>query len=262
MTDPLHGADETAPPAVAPDGSPILLYRRLPAGDEPQIISRAVPPGASILELGAGAGRVTHPLVRLGYRVTAVDESPAMLAWVHGAERVPARIEGLDLRQRFDAVLLASHLVNDPDDGRRLRFLETCRRHVTDRGVVLVEHHPADWATTAAEGEQEVEGITVALRDVRREPPFVSAVAVYVVDGQTFRQPFTVRVLSAEGLAAAFRAAGNRASAWVADSFTEVTIAVRGTQLWSVEARETGALLLISAVGLGFALIVVGRRSP
>ena len=42
MTDPLHGADETAPPAVAPDGSPVLLYRRLKAGDEPDIIRRAV----------------------------------------------------------------------------------------------------------------------------------------------------------------------------------------------------------------------------
>ena len=123
---------------------------------------------------------MTHPLVRLGYRVTAVDESPAMLAWVHGAERIPARIEGLALRDRFDAVLLASHLVNDPDDGRRAHFLETCRRHVADRGVVLIEHHPADWAATATESETHAsETSTVSLRDVRREPPFVSAVAVY-----------------------------------------------------------------------------------
>lgn len=221
MTDPLHGADETAPPAVAPDGSPVLLYRRLKAGDEPEIISRAVPPGASILELGAGAGRVTHPLVRLGYRVTAVDESPAMLAWVHGAERVPARIEGLDLRQRFDAVLLASHLVNDPDDGRRLRFLETCRRHVADRGVVLIEHHAPDWAATATESEHDVDGITIALRDVRREPPFVSAVAVYTVDGQTFRQPFTARVLSTQELGAALRSAGLEVARSLTPTWTE-----------------------------------------
>jgi SAM-dependent methyltransferase len=221
MTDPLHGADETSPPAVAPDGSPVLLYRRLKAGDEPDIIARAVPPGASILELGAGAGRVTHPLVRLGYRVTAVDESPAMLAWVHGAERVPARIEGLDLRQRFDAVLLASHLVNDPDDGRRLRFLETCRRHVTERGSVLIEHHASDWAATAAESEHDVDGITIALREVRREPPFVSAVAVYTVEGQTFRQPFTARVLSADELGSALRSAGLEVARSLAPTWTE-----------------------------------------
>ena len=208
MTDPLHGADEVPPPAVAPDGSPVLLYRRLPPGDEPGIISRAVPPSASILELGAGAGRITHALVRMGYRVTAVDESRDMLAWVHGADRIPARIEGLALRQRFDAVLLASHLVNDPDDGRRQRFLETCRRHVTDRGVVLLEHHPADWADTVAPGESRIGDITIALTEVRREPPFVSAVSVYRLEDQAFRQPWTARVLSESDLAAALRSAG------------------------------------------------------
>ena len=36
----------------------------------------------------------------------------------------------------------------------------------------------------------------------------MSAVAVYTVEGQTFRQPFTVRVLSADGLAVTLRAAG------------------------------------------------------
>ena len=208
MTDPLHDADEVAPPAIAPDGSPVLLYRRLPAGDEPRLISANVPAGASILELGAGAGRVTHPLVKLGFRVTAVDESSAMLAWVNGAERIPARIEGLALRVRFDAVLLASHLVNDPDDGRRARYLETCRRHVSDRGVVLVEHHPADWAQTAAERDDRVGDISIGLHDVRREPPFVSAGAVYGLEGQTFRQPFTARVLSDADLDAALEAAG------------------------------------------------------
>ncbi len=43
--------------------------------------------GASILELGCGAGRVTHPLVALGHPVVAVDESPEMLAHVRGAEQ-------------------------------------------------------------------------------------------------------------------------------------------------------------------------------
>src|SRR6186997_514945 len=33
-----------------------------------------------ILELGAGTGRVTLPLARDGRRVTALDQSPAMLA--------------------------------------------------------------------------------------------------------------------------------------------------------------------------------------
>jgi len=48
MTDPLHDADEVAPPASAPDGSPLLLYRRLRAGDEPRLIAADVPAGAAM----------------------------------------------------------------------------------------------------------------------------------------------------------------------------------------------------------------------
>ena len=51
---------------VAPDGSPVALYARLPALGEPELIHDAVPAGAEILELGAGAGRVTHDLLALG----------------------------------------------------------------------------------------------------------------------------------------------------------------------------------------------------
>src|SRR5438093_6907399 len=86
--------------------------------------------GSSILELGCGAGRVTHPLVALGHPVVAVDESPEMLAHVRGAETVRARIQDLRLGRPFDAVLLASFLVNVADHGLRRRTLEVCREHV------------------------------------------------------------------------------------------------------------------------------------
>lgn len=52
------------------------LARRVPAGA-----------GAAALELGAGTGLLTRELVRLGYRVTATDASPAMLA--EGARAIP-----------------------------------------------------------------------------------------------------------------------------------------------------------------------------
>ena len=51
-------------------------------------------------------------LLARGYSVVAVDDSPEMLAHIDTAETVVASIEGLDLRRRFDAVLLCSHLVN------------------------------------------------------------------------------------------------------------------------------------------------------
>jgi hypothetical protein len=44
--------------------------------------------------------------------------------------------------------------------------------------------------------------------DVRRDPPFVSAVSVFDVGGRVVRQPFTARVLSEVELADALGAAG------------------------------------------------------
>lgn len=98
--------------STAPDGSPVEVYERLPELGEGEIVVSVLAAGASVLELGCGAGRITRQLVRLGYRVTAVDESPEMLANVLDAATVQAQIEGLELGRRFDAVLLASNLVN------------------------------------------------------------------------------------------------------------------------------------------------------
>src|SRR5687767_3496046 len=103
--------------AIAPDGSPVSLYLKLAGDQEASFISQAIRPRAAILELGCGAGRVTRHLVKLGHRVTAVDNSPEMLAQVaglSGAEVVLADIETLDLgARRWPVVLLASHLIND-----------------------------------------------------------------------------------------------------------------------------------------------------
>ena len=46
------------------------------------------------------------------------------------------------------------------------------------------------------------------MRNVRRNPPFVSAVSVYDVGGRILRQPFTARVLSEAELTAELEAAG------------------------------------------------------
>ena len=114
----------------APDGSPVELYARLAAGDEPAIGHGAIPAGAAVLDLGCGAGRVTHALLDLGHPVVAVDNSPEMLEHVRGAEKVLADIRALDLDRRFPCVLLASNLVNCVDAATRDAMLACCRRHV------------------------------------------------------------------------------------------------------------------------------------
>jgi hypothetical protein len=63
------------------------------------------------------------------------------------------RIEDLWLGRRFDAVLLASHLINTPDEAARQSLLVSARRHLADAGRVLVEWHPPQWFETAAHGQ-------------------------------------------------------------------------------------------------------------
>ena len=96
-----RGYSGTGPGAITPDGCAVEVYERLPVLDEPDVIEGAVPAGAAVLELGSGTGRITHPLVRRGFSVTAVDESPQMLESHRRTDR-GSSIESLDLGSRFD----------------------------------------------------------------------------------------------------------------------------------------------------------------
>jgi SAM-dependent methyltransferase len=133
--------------SAAPDGSPVEVYLRLPERGEGERVRAAIPPPATLLELGCGVGRVTRQLVALGYAVTAVDESPAMLEHVRGAERVCARIEELDLGRAFDAVLLLSNLLTAEPEQRRA-FIAASARHAD---LLVVESLPLGWAPEPSE---------------------------------------------------------------------------------------------------------------
>ncbi|MFJ7912585.1 class I SAM-dependent methyltransferase [Kitasatospora sp. NPDC096204] len=141
-----EGYEGTGAGPITPDGCAVEVWSRLPVGDAPDVIEAAVPPGARILELGCGVGRMTHPLADRGFTVTAVDESADMLARVRADVRtVRSPIEGLDLGEHFDVVMLASFLVHAGDVTVRRGLLETCRRHVTEDGCVLVQREGEDW---------------------------------------------------------------------------------------------------------------------
>jgi SAM-dependent methyltransferase len=201
MTAPPRGS---GPGVITPDGCAVDFYALLPAMGEPELVHAAIPPGASILELGAGAGRMTHPLLQLGHPVVAVDESPEMLAHIHRAETVNAQIQTLDLGRRFDAVLLASFMVNTADEALRRGFLRACRRHVHDDGRVLLQRHAPAWFDEAAEGQATKEGITFGLRDLERPGPgLLSATTEYRVGDRVWTQSFSARRLDDAELTAA-----------------------------------------------------------
>jgi 2-polyprenyl-3-methyl-5-hydroxy-6-metoxy-1,4-benzoquinol methylase len=73
---------------VAPDGSPVDVYRALPSEPDSSRIRSILNEVGSILDLGCGPGRFSNPLAAAGHRVVAVDDSAEMLSWVLGAETV------------------------------------------------------------------------------------------------------------------------------------------------------------------------------
>ncbi|MGW8886095.1 class I SAM-dependent methyltransferase [Streptomyces sp. NPDC055749] len=206
-----EGHSGTGPGAITPDGCAVELYSRLSVGDEPDVIQAAVPAGASILELGCGTGRVTHPLVERGFRVTAVDESPQMLERVRGARTVQSPIESLDLAgETFDVVMLASFLVHSSDHRVRDGLLRTCRRHVRDGGVVLIQREGADYGTDLPRERVDVEaGCTIRIVSAEPVGDGVRSVrAEYHFDDARWTQTFRSRELSVEEFESHLDAAG------------------------------------------------------
>jgi SAM-dependent methyltransferase len=172
------------------DGSPVELYALLPDRGEGEIVAAAIRPPATILELGCGTGRMTRQLVARGFRVTAVDESAAMLDHVRDAETVQARIEDLDLGRRFDAVLLASNLMSAAASQRRA-FLDACRRHAD---LVVIETLPLGW--TPKEGTAALGDVTTSTRVDRIEDGVVHGVVVYEARDRRWSHAFAMRVFA------------------------------------------------------------------
>ncbi|MGW7592222.1 class I SAM-dependent methyltransferase [Streptomyces rubiginosohelvolus] len=110
-------------------------------------------PGASVLELGVGTGRVALPLAERGFDVTGVESSEGMLARL--AEKDPeGRItpvhgdfSGLDLGRSFDVVLapfnvLCCAMAVD----EQIALMHAMARHVTAEGHVVIEtFDPSDY---------------------------------------------------------------------------------------------------------------------
>ena len=195
---------------IAPDGSPVELYERLPALGEGALVEAALPPPATVLELGCGTGRMTRQLVARGYRVTAVDESPEMLAHVSGAETGCASIEALDLQRTFDVVLLASNLLS-VEPARRRTFLETCRRH---GGLVVVETLPVGWRPN--EGETRIGDVTSRLRLDAFDGRLAVGEVEYEAGGRRWSHAFEMHVFATEEeLRAALAEGGLELDRWL-----------------------------------------------
>ncbi|GAB3169554.1 daptide-type RiPP biosynthesis methyltransferase [Streptomyces incanus] len=106
--------------------------------------------GGPVLDLAAGAGRFTLPLLAVGREVTALDLSADMLDLLRAElAKVPARMRerctvvqadmsGFDLGRRFPYVLLGTTSLSLLDADGRAGLYHSVLSHLTDRGTFLL----------------------------------------------------------------------------------------------------------------------------
>jgi SAM-dependent methyltransferase len=201
----------TGPGAITEDGCAVDVYLKFPVTGEPDLVHANVPEGASVLDLGAGVGRVADPLARLGHRVVAVDESAEMLAHVQVAEPVLSRIEDLALGERFGAVLMASHLANVPDVAERRALFAAAARHLKPTGTVFVQWHDPEWFATLTPGTtppSRLGPVTTWLDVHSVDGGLLDATVHYSADGNEWTQSFTAARVGEERLSADLAACG------------------------------------------------------
>jgi SAM-dependent methyltransferase len=213
-TDRTGGNAGSGPGEITPDGCAVEFYALLPAMGEAPIVHAAVPPGASILELGCGTGRILRPLAELGHPVLGVDESAGMLARAAGLPTVCSPIETLRLDRTFGAVLLASTMINT-DPVQRRAFLATCGRHVGPGGVVVIQQTAPRWFAEGDPSEREVAGIRRVVRSARRSGPQMDVLVEYHVGDRTWTHAFSAHEISEQELAADLGSAGLEFGRWL-----------------------------------------------
>jgi SAM-dependent methyltransferase len=213
---PVVAGAEHAGGSYAPDGSPVDFYSLLPNAGEAEIIHAALPSGCAILELGCGAGRMTRRLLELGHPVVAVDNSPEMLAHVEGAETILSDIESLDLGRELPAVILASYLVNTTDFEQRRAFLDTCARHVTADGSVLIQraHPDLGWKGRTFH-ESTIGAVRIRTRVMEWDGNAFHAVGEYAVGDRVWTQEYRSELLDDDAIRASLAASGLSVHRWL-----------------------------------------------
>jgi SAM-dependent methyltransferase len=109
-------------------------------------IVRRLPRGASVLDLGCGAGEpIARFFIERGLAVTGVDAAPSMVAICRQrfpqATWIEADMRTLDLARRFDAIVAWDSFFHLTQDEQRQMF-EVFGRHVASPGLLLFTSGP------------------------------------------------------------------------------------------------------------------------
>lgn len=201
------------------DGCSVELYRRLPYRGELEPLRSHLATGATVLELGCGSGRLTRVLLDWGCRVTAVDDSADMLRHMPAPARtVLSSVQALALAERFDAVLLASCLINHVDAAVRQALVACAARHLPGGGQLLMERHDPQRLATVMPGPLGPgHGVTMTVEAAQHAGVASDISLRYEAGGQVWRHRFTAAHLDQAAIERLLADAGFGRIAWVGD---------------------------------------------
>ncbi len=120
--------------------------------DIPFFLQEARNTQGELLELMAGTGRVTLPLVEAGFQVTCVDNAPEMLTVLNeklARRHLAADVRLMDVRhlaldKHFHLIIIPFHASPEITDGaEQQRALTRIHQHLTDNGrFICTLHNP------------------------------------------------------------------------------------------------------------------------
>lgn len=139
-------------------------------------IAALLPPGAHVLELGIGTGRMAYPVARAGCHVVGVDLSRDMLEEVGrqpNKEGTPlllaqANIEDLPIKTRSMDAVLAVHVLHLVPDWRRA--LAEAARTLSPGGVFIQGRDWVDPNSVAGQMRNELRQYVMQLSPSLRPP--------------------------------------------------------------------------------------------
>ncbi|TDC50591.1 class I SAM-dependent methyltransferase [Jiangella ureilytica] len=128
----------------------IERFRRLAADGadltgEARLVDAMLPRGARVLDAGCGTGRIAAALHERGHTVVGVDVDPELIEAARTDHPGPRYLVGdlseLDLRETFDAAVLAGNVMVFVAPGTEADVLRRVGGHVVPDGFVVAGFH-------------------------------------------------------------------------------------------------------------------------
>ncbi len=149
--------------------------------------------------------------------MSIIDNSAEMLAYIRGAETVWGDIEELDLGRSFDAVLLASTLINFQVVRTHAALLATCRRHVGPGGAGADRAAQSRYLRNdaARAGSERKPASAIWIRSVRRDGRLAHIILRSEAPDWVWTQSYTCELIDDAQIVESLTTAGLRLIRWL-----------------------------------------------